>query len=47
MPGQGLYTPKSTILKQNWPLLNDIKIEYGEGKVLSKLYAPSGKGISV
>ena len=27
--------------------MNDIKIEYGEGKVLGKLYAPSGKGVSI
>ena len=47
MPGQGLYTPKSTQLKMNWPFLNDIRIDYGDGKVISKFYAPSGKATSI
>ena len=31
----------------NWPFLNDIRIDYGDGKVIGKLYAPSGKATSI
>lgn len=39
-PGQELYEPKSTLLKQNWPPNNTFKIEYGDGKVLTKVLPP-------
>ena len=42
-----LYTPKSPQLKEAWPLSNAVKIEYGEGKILNKIYPPAAMRLSV
>ena len=46
-PGLNQYTPKSKLLKEAWPLSQAIKIEYGDGKVLTKVYPPQAMRLSV
>ena len=46
-PGLNLYTPKSKLLNKAWPLSQAIKIEYGDGKVLTKVYPPQAMRLSV
>ena len=47
VPGLNLYTPKSKLLKEAWPLSQAIKIEYVDGKVLNKVYPPQAMRLSV
>ena len=35
------------MLKQAWPLYQGIKIEFGEGKVLNKVFPPAAMRLSV
>ena len=47
IPGLNLYAPVSKMLKQAWPLYQAIKIDYGDGKVLTKVYPPAAMRLSV
>ena len=47
VPGLNLYTPQTKMLKDAWPLSNTVKIDYGDGKVLTKVYPPQAMRLSV